>query len=170
MTTLEAQKIAGVAATYEAQIETLHEELVAAQQTVSALDEQKQENMYLKETIDRMRYDMDEMRTSSVGGSTSGAASVRGSVSKSLGAELLGKMKWQSEGDSEYVTSEPDDQRDKEEEEEIEEIIGGSSDETEGEDVIQTIASENVSLAIMRRTLRSPRVSDLALCPKPTKA
>ena len=89
MTALEAMKLAGVAATYEAQIETLHEELVAAQQTVSALDEQKQENMYLKETIDRMRYDMDEMRTSSVGGSTSGAASVRGSVSKRLGAELI---------------------------------------------------------------------------------
>lgn len=146
MTVLEAQKLASVAATYEAQIEALHQELESAQQAVSALDEQKQENMFLKETIDRMRYDMDEMRTSSGGGPGSGAASIRGSVSKSLGAELLGKMKWQSEEDVEYVTSDPEDRLSDEEEEEIEEIVGG--DETESEDVIQTIITRTKRVGV----------------------
>jgi len=90
----------------------------------------------LKETIDRMRFDMDEMRNSaasnhlSQGGS--GTSSARGSVSKSLGAELLSKMKdgkWEMEDE------------DGEEEEEVSSHLemDAEDEDTEGEDVVETI-------------------------------
>lgn len=83
----------------------------------------------LKETIDRMRFEMDEMRNLGAGqGTGSGSASARGSVSKSLGAELLGKMgaQWamDEEEDEEGLDLESEDRQDTEGEE---------------EDVIQTI-------------------------------
>lgn len=84
----------------------------------------------LKETIDRMRFEMDEMRNLSVmgAGTGSGSGSARGSVSKSLGAELLGKMGAQWGMDAE-------------EEEEGLDFEGEDRQDTEGEeeDVIQTI-------------------------------
>lgn len=50
----------------------------------------------LKETIDRMRFDMDEMRNNAIAGhdkgGSSGQSSAVNTVSKSLGAELMGKM------------------------------------------------------------------------------
>lgn len=85
----------------------------------------------LKETIDRMRFEMDEMRSLNVmgagHGSGSGSGSARGSMSKSLGAELLGKM-----GDWGM---------DDEEEEEGLDLDAEDGQDTEGEeeDVIQTI-------------------------------
>lgn len=115
---------------------SLEEELEVAQQAHEQLDEQKQENLLLKETIDRMRFDMDEMRSGlgNGGGPGSAGGSKQGSVSKSLGAELLGKMGrggWGMDGDEE------------EEEEEVEvelaDVSVDDGEETEGEDVIQTI-------------------------------
>ncbi|EDR05833.1 uncharacterized protein LACBIDRAFT_302638 [Laccaria bicolor S238N-H82] len=47
---------------YEARILQLEADLSIAQQAHEQLNEQKHENMLLKETIDRMRFDMDEMR------------------------------------------------------------------------------------------------------------
>jgi hypothetical protein len=62
--------------------------------------------MLLKETIDRMRYEMDEMRNTatSLNGQTgaSGMSSAMHTLSKSLGAELMGKLKWgMEEGEEE---------------------------------------------------------------------
>ena len=47
---------------YEERIVLLEQELAFAQQAQTSLDEQKQETLMLKETIDRMRFDMDELR------------------------------------------------------------------------------------------------------------
>ena len=101
------------------------------------LDEQKQENLMLKETIDRMRFDMDELRssfTSAMTGGSSGANSAVNTISKSLGAELLGKMKsqWGTE-------DEIDDTLEGEDVGELEMNDDLDDDATEGEDVIQTI-------------------------------
>lgn len=129
---IEAAKWAREQANYEDRIAFIESELTIAQQAQVQLDEQKQENMMLKETIDRMRFDMDEMRNSAanIAQGGSGTASVRGSVSRSLGAELLSKMKDLTE------------ENDEEEEEEVEETIMSPSPEdndTEGEDVVETI-------------------------------
>lgn len=88
--------------TYEERLSALQSELNLALQAHTQLDEQKQENMLLKETIDRMRYEMDEMRNTAsnlngLGAGTSGMSSAMNTLSKSLGAELMGKMKWEED-------------------------------------------------------------------------
>ena len=109
---------------YEARILHLEADLSIAQQAHEQLDEQKHENMLLKEMIDRMRFDMDEMRNAAVGGVGYGVpGSAPGSVSKSLGAEILGKMNWleeegREEGDVGEVGGEGEEQDDTEGEEE----------------------------------------------------
>ncbi|KAI1796865.1 hypothetical protein LXA43DRAFT_491072 [Ganoderma leucocontextum] len=120
-------------ANYDERIATVEAELVIAQQAQTQLDEQKQENMMLKETIDRMRFDMDELRNNAHGieKGGSGTASAHGSVSKSLGAELLSKMKdgkWELEDDD-----------DDEEPNSLELEITPEDDDTESEDYVQTI-------------------------------
>ncbi|KAI6108363.1 hypothetical protein F5141DRAFT_1189212 [Pisolithus sp. B1] len=130
--TLEAQKWAREHDTYDARIAALEAELELAQQAHAQLEEQKQENLMLKETIDRMRFEMDEMR-SSHGGSGAGpgggsqGGSQQGSVSKSLGAELLGKIgkQWGMDEDEEGEDEGPEEGEDTEGEEEdvIERII-----------------------------------------------
>lgn len=90
--------------TYEERLAALQSELNLALQAHSQLDEQKQENLLLKETIDRMRYEMDEMRSatsSGLGVVGSGTSSAMNTLSKSLGAELMGKMKWGIEEEDE---------------------------------------------------------------------
>lgn len=96
--------------------------------------------MLLKETIDRMRFDLDEMRNNVAAGAGGGApgsgqSSVANTVSKSLGAELLGKMKgpWGGMGEVDDMDTEG-----------MEDDEGDSSgtpggDDTESEDVVQTI-------------------------------
>ena len=128
---LETQKYLREHESYEERLSQLEAELLHAQQTHSQLDEQKQENLMLKETIDRMRFEMDEMRNlgaMGIGGTGSSSGSARGSVSKSLGAELLGKMgaQWAMDED---------------EDEEGLDLEDESQQDTEGEeeDVIQTI-------------------------------
>lgn len=119
------------------QIRNLEEELVAAQKTQAALDEQKQENMALKEIIDRMRFEMDEMRVAAASGlNVSGGSSAKNTISKSLGAEM---MKLTDMFGKEDVPVERDDQEEEEEEEEV---------ETEGEDVIQTIITRTKRVSI----------------------
>ncbi|TBU62721.1 hypothetical protein BD310DRAFT_974124 [Dichomitus squalens] len=130
---VEVQKWLREQANYEERIAILEGELSIAQQAHAQLDEQKQENMMLKETIDRMRFDMDELRNSahSLEKGGSGTASAHGSVSKSLGAELLSKMKdgnWEME--EEEVESEPNS---------LEIEVTPEDDETESEDYVQTI-------------------------------
>ncbi|KAF8072232.1 hypothetical protein FPV67DRAFT_1560862 [Lyophyllum atratum] len=118
---------------YDARIAYLENEITIAQQTQAQLDEQKQENLLLKETIDRMRFDMDEMRNNAAAATGgSGQSSATNTMSKSLGAELLGKMKggWgmnsEAEGEAENERSNMS-------------IEVDEGEETEGEDVIQTI-------------------------------
>ncbi|KAI5119642.1 hypothetical protein M0805_009003 [Coniferiporia weirii] len=109
----------------------LEAQLVAAREAQAQLDEQKQENMLLKETIDRMRFDMDELRTKADGSlvpAGSGRDSVHGSIGKSLGVELQRmKGKWPGEDDTDEdeSTAVSDD--------------GSGDGDTEGEDVVQTI-------------------------------
>ena len=110
---LEVQKWLREQATYEERIAILEGELNIAQQAQEQLDEQKQENMILKETIDRLRFEIDELRAAAVNGgsvgSQSAAASVKGSVSKSLGAELLRSVKdgkWDMDSESETGSEE----------------------------------------------------------------
>ncbi|KAJ6620038.1 hypothetical protein B0H10DRAFT_1876306 [Mycena sp. CBHHK59/15] len=137
LTAIETARYGKEHEAYEDRIMALEAELAIAQQAHAQLDEQKQENMLLKETIDRMRFDLDEMRSSNVAGGaaggSSGGSSAANTMSKSLGAELLGKMKGGWGG----MESES------EEEEEVEEANSGTpgpeDDDTEGEDVIQTI-------------------------------
>lgn len=87
----------------------------------------------LKETIDRMRFDMDEMRAASgIGGADAGRSSAPGTVSKSLGAELMSKM----EGSQWSLNEE---QEAAEEREVTRELEADDGEETEGEDVVQTI-------------------------------
>lgn len=120
---------------YEERIVLLEQDLGIAQQAQASLDEQKHQNLMLKETIDRMRFDMDELRAglaSNASASGSGSSSAPGSVSRSLGAELLGKLSdgggWldeEDEGDSAETLR----------------VLGieGGDDDTEDEDIVQTI-------------------------------
>lgn len=105
---VESLKYAKEHENYEARILQLESDLSIAQQAHEQLDEQKHENMLLKETIDRMRFDMDEMRNAAVGGVPGYGVpgSAPGSVSKSLGAEMLGKMRWlgEEEGREEWCS------------------------------------------------------------------
>lgn len=71
-----------------------------------ALDEQRQQNMELKETIDRLRFDLDGLRThakalenaksGSLGDSSGGAGSANGSLpgsmSRNLGREIAQQL------------------------------------------------------------------------------
>lgn len=124
--------------TYEDRLAALQSELNLALQAHTQLDEQKQENLLLKETIDRMRYEMDEMRSATsigLGMVGSGASSAMNTLSKTLGAELMGKMKWGIEeegeqegkddlaGDSSTVVEEEDDNTEGEDEDVIQTII-----------------------------------------------
>jgi len=64
---LEAEKWQKERETFEARIIGLEETLAIADAAHTQLEEQKQENLLLKETIDRMRFDMDELRSNAVG-------------------------------------------------------------------------------------------------------
>ncbi|KAJ7157627.1 hypothetical protein C8R43DRAFT_1065003 [Mycena crocata] len=138
LTGIEVARYAREHEAYEDRIAALEGELAIAQHAHAQLDEQKQENMLLKETIDRMRFDLDEMRNNSASaaaGGSSGASSAPGSVSKSLGAELLGKMgRWGG-----LESEEEEEEAGEEEEATPGATLGAEDDDTEGEDVIQTI-------------------------------
>ncbi|KAJ7234179.1 hypothetical protein B0H12DRAFT_1191782 [Mycena haematopus] len=155
LTQIETARYAKEKEVHEQQILQLEKEIAIAQEAHDELDEQKQQNMLLKETIDRMRFDLDEMRSSNsagVGGS-SGQSSAANTISKSLGQELLGKMKggWGGlEGEGEEDA-----------EEEAEEGSGSSAttpgvedDDTEGEDVIQTIITRKKRKVASRATAK----------------
>lgn len=132
---IETGKWAKEHETYDERISQLETELSLALEAHTQLDEQKQENMLLKETIDRMRFDMDEMRNAMTAVTTggSGHSSAANTMSKSLGAELA-NARWSMEPEE---SPEPEDYHSEEttavEEEETEE---------EAEDVIQTIITK----------------------------
>jgi hypothetical protein len=124
---MEVQKWGQQREALEAAHLVTEQELAIARQAQTELEDQKQENLVLKETIDRLRFDLDELRTRENAGSNGPSATTSqfGSVSKSLGAELMNR--WESLGQEEEVAEEA-------EEEEEEEDSG-----TDGEEMIQTI-------------------------------
>ena len=148
---LEAGKWGREQDSYEERIAHLEAELTVAQQAHVQLDEQKQENLLLKETIDRMRFEMDEMRTGLNLGLHSGTlglpGSGRGTISKSLGDELVGKLKWDEEEESAASReAKAEEEEEKEEEEEGNSFNSETAVELDGEsgeeDVIQTIITK----------------------------
>jgi hypothetical protein len=73
----------------ETRITQLEEELISMREAEGNLDLQKAENLLLKETIDRLRFEMDELTNNATTGSLSnGPSSHAGTISKSLGAEF----------------------------------------------------------------------------------
>ena len=79
----------------EHEVKRLEEDLTVARRAESILETQKQENLQLKETIDRMRFDLDEARAASAS-RASGPGHQRGltdssghpTLSRNLGDEL----------------------------------------------------------------------------------
>ena len=138
---LEAQKWTPELELYERRNAALEGDLTIAQHAHTQLDEQRQENLVLKETIDRMRFEMDEMRNNANGlggGDGSRGSNQKSSLSKSLGGELLGIMgpQWGVEDeDSDGEEFEPDE------------------GDTEGEDVIQTIITRKMRVCLSSLSL-----------------
>ena len=123
---------------WQSQVIRLEEELERVHHTQLELDHQKQENLALKETIDRLKYEMEEMRQSTSAGPASiGSFSAKNSISRSLGAELASQMKdinW-------------DAQDDVEEAEEVEREVLEDED-TEGEEFVQTIITRTKKASV----------------------
>ncbi|GAA5879161.1 hypothetical protein JCM8547_001601 [Rhodosporidiobolus lusitaniae] len=90
-------------------INKLEEDLGVARRAEDSLDDQKQENLLLKETIDKLRFEIDEMRSAARKsqfldhgvGPGSPAKSLAESLSKSLGREIANHMAAQEESDEE---------------------------------------------------------------------
>ncbi len=129
----------------------LQAELSKANEVHAELSQQKQENMILKETIDRLRYDLDDLRTAHANDSTKGGSSAPGStmpsLSRSLGSELLRRLnptETVDEGEESDATVE---------DETVEKIEGGDGEE----DVFQTIITRKVSILYTRNALTDTR-------------
>ncbi|TFK27476.1 hypothetical protein FA15DRAFT_723927 [Coprinopsis marcescibilis] len=132
----------------EDRISHLEREVEEGTNAFVQLEEQKQENLMLKETIDRLRYDLDELRTTLAASSSatpSGQNSNQNTIAKSLGAELLGKG-WISDGGNGEGDLDVGGLKDEEKDEGLspgntsEDTAVEEEDDTEGEeDVIQTI-------------------------------
>lgn len=120
----------------------------------------------LKETIDRMRFDMDEMRNSAAsaagGSGGTGTGSATSTLNKTLGAELLGKLNDEEWDDLKNVNI-----RHQLEDEELDEgrsettAVNSDGEETEGEDVVQTIITR-------KKRVRSVRAIVFTTLPKLT--
>ncbi|KAG8849946.1 hypothetical protein FRB91_009475 [Serendipita sp. 411] len=97
----EFEKTRGEQTVAEEQIRQLQTELSKANEVHTQFLNQKQENLVLKETIDRLRYDLDDLRsahaTDSTRGGSSGPASAAPSLSRTLGSELLRRLNPQQE-------------------------------------------------------------------------
>lgn len=102
--------------TLEAEIKRIESDLVIARRAETVLETQKQENLQLKETIDRMRFDLDEARAAAAtaskgshGRSGTSMSSAGGTLSRNLGdeinrrllnAQVVSEEQEESEGDS----------------------------------------------------------------------
>ncbi|KAL1737941.1 hypothetical protein HDZ31DRAFT_51671, partial [Schizophyllum fasciatum] len=143
----ETEKHNAVINTYEDRIASMQDHITMLQQAQDELVDQKNENLVLKETIDRMRFEMDELRAGQASGLLTDAAtkaiggkapSERGSVGKSLGAEMLGKMKFGYRGAGEDDGEERDGEGSEDGDNTIEEetVVESSDDEFQTETVI----------------------------------
>lgn len=102
-------------------------ELEVAREAQHNLDSQKQENLLLKETIDRLRFDLDEMRTTAQAASSSRASlpgSNVGTMSRDLAHELQGHLRDVNTEDEETEAGDDSD-----------------GQTTEGEDYVETIVT-----------------------------
>ena len=124
---------------YEERILLLERDLEVLSIAQAQLDEQEQQNLFLKETIDRVRYEMDEMRNAAAGNiAGNGLSGAANAISQSLGAELMGKMKFDMDIDEDL--EEGDDTAVEDEDTEGEE---------EEEDVVQTIITKRKRVRIL---------------------
>ncbi|GAA6007272.1 hypothetical protein JCM11491_003069 [Sporobolomyces phaffii] len=90
-------------------INKLEGDLEDARKAQDALDDQKQENLVLKETIDRLRFDLDEMRAANrksgfldpTAVASSPGKTLQASISRSLGKELATQLADDDESGSE---------------------------------------------------------------------
>ena len=82
------------------------------------MDRQKHENLGLKETIDRLRFEMDELRNSNAAAAGSTGVSRAGTMAPSLAAELQQRLLDQADADREKA---------------------GSGDENQEEDYVETV-------------------------------
>ncbi|WVW78339.1 hypothetical protein I302_100293 [Kwoniella bestiolae CBS 10118] len=73
----------------ESEVKRLESDLSTARQAESHLDVQKQENLALKETIDRMRFDLDEARAQAA--NAAGSSNHRAQASRSSGGGTLSR-------------------------------------------------------------------------------
>ncbi|KAF8342619.1 uncharacterized protein EI90DRAFT_3011139 [Cantharellus anzutake] len=87
-TIADAEKWKNSAEVAQQMIASLTAELEAVRNAAQALDAQKQENISLKETIDRLRLDLDELRNAK--SASSGGISRSGTISGSLALEMSG--------------------------------------------------------------------------------
>ena len=142
---------------YEERIVLLEQDLGLAQQAQTSLDVQKQENLMLKETIDRMRFEMDEFRaTLTSNAANSGNSSAPGSVSRSLGAELLNKLK----DDGAWM----DDEEEADSAATLKELgIENPEVNTDDEDIVQTIITRKKKVALLIAILNAFSFADF-LC------
>jgi hypothetical protein len=78
----------------ESEVKRLEQDLRVARQAESHLEAQKQENLQLKETIDRMRFDLEEARSQNAahGHSRGATSSAAGTMSRNLGAEISRRL------------------------------------------------------------------------------
>lgn len=109
----------------ETRVTQLEEELIEMRKAEGNLDLQKAENLLLKETIDRLRFELDEITNNATSGSLSVPTSHAGTMSKSLGAEIFrteSNIFDLEEGDTETAIDEHSD-RSGDGEEEIQTII-----------------------------------------------
>ena len=131
---LEQSKWAKEHDAYEERIAQLEGEISIAQQTQMTLDEQKHENLMLKETIDRLRFDMDEIRNVMSSNAPAGA-SQPGSISKTLGAELASHLQTQAWEESPQASN-------------LQELDIQHIEESDGEDVIETIITRKTKVRL----------------------
>lgn len=77
----------------EHEVKRLEQDLSVARQAESHLEVQRQENLQLKETIDRMRFELDEAKSTAQGHSR-GATGSSGvpTLSRNLGAEISRRL------------------------------------------------------------------------------
>lgn len=95
----------------EAAIKRLESDLAVARKAESVLETQKQQNLELKETIDRLKFDLDDARAMVAGhgrAASSASGAVPGTISRNLGDEIARQMDAsdvvEEEGEEENVT------------------------------------------------------------------
>ncbi|PVF95565.1 hypothetical protein CPB86DRAFT_776198 [Serendipita vermifera] len=130
----EVEKARADAEMTEEQIKQLQTELAKANQVHADYLAQKQENVILKETIDRLRFDLDDLRSAHAAESSKGGSSAPGSamasLSRTLGSELLRRLNPHEEEGGDESDSETT----------VDETVEEKVQNTDGDEaVIQTI-------------------------------